>query len=79
MVFIGSVTIKNISGSATVHFGNTKTISPASSSSTTTGSGSGNTGAITITYPGMTSAASNTSNAGSSNRINNVKVEFSID
>lgn len=59
MVFIGSVTITSISGSATVHFGNTKTISPASSSSTTSGSGSGNTGALTFTYPEAASASSN--------------------
>ena len=53
MIFIGSVSIGNISGTGNVQFGNIVNRSPISSSKTTTGSGAENDGKLVITYSGF--------------------------
>jgi spore germination protein PF len=53
--FLGSVTIINIGGSATVEFGDTAFIAPISASKSNTGSGSANTGAVIININAISS------------------------
>ena len=53
MICIGSVSIKNVSGSANVQFGNIVNQSPISSTKTTTGAGAENEGMLVITSTGF--------------------------
>ena len=53
MICIGSVSIKNVSGSANVQFGNIVNQSPISSTKTTTGAGAENEGMLIITSSGF--------------------------
>ena len=53
LICIGSVSIKNVSGSANVQFGNIVNQSPISSTKTTTGAGAENEGMLVITSSGF--------------------------
>ncbi len=78
MVYIGCLTIKNVSGSANIQFGHTADTSTSSSKSMS-GSGSENTGALVVTnsMPSQTTTPSSANN-GNSIRSGSFRIEFNV-